>query len=192
MNKKIFRTIIILVVIANFSELSAQPQVNYAVNKSVLGNGGQKMQNSTHKLNGTLGQSIIGLNSNSTHHTKIGFWYKVSELATEVEQNSYNLPEKCELHQNYPNPFNQSTAIKYSIPKVCSRHTLYVRLVVYNLLGNEIAVLVSEQQQHGTYDAKWDASNNPHGVYFYKLVVSSGQGVTNNFVKTKKMILIQR
>ena len=57
-------------------------------------------------------------------------------------------------------------------------------LKVYDVLGREVATLVNKQQQPGTYEVKWDASNKPSGVYYYQ--IRSG-----NFVKTKKMILLK-
>ena len=63
-----------------------------------------------------------------------------------------------------------------------------VRLIVYDILGREIAVLVNESTagglNAGTYEADWDASNYPSGIYFYKLV-------TDNYTETKKMVLLK-
>ena len=57
-------------------------------------------------------------------------------------------------------------------------------LVVYDILGREIAVLVNEKLKAGTYEAEWDASSYPSGVYFYKLI-------TDSYTETKKMVLIK-
>jgi hypothetical protein len=59
-----------------------------------------------------------------------------------------------------------------------------VRLVIYDILGREIATLVNQQLKPGTYEVEWDASNYPSGVYFYKLL-------TSEFIETKKMVLIK-
>jgi hypothetical protein len=83
------------------------------------------------------------------------------------------------LQQNYPNPFNPSTKIKYQIPE-----TGFVSLKVFDVLGNEVADLVSENKPTGSYEVTFDASNLPTGVYFYTL--SAGE-----FVSTKKMLLIK-
>ncbi len=69
-----------------------------------------------------------------------------------------------ELQQNYPNPFNPSTNIQFSVPQ-----TSYVTLEVYNLVGERVGVLVSEQLGAGTYNYDWNASNLTSGVYFYRL-----------------------
>ena len=84
-----------------------------------------------------------------------------------------------ELQQNYPNPFNPSTNIQFSVPQ-----TSYVTLEVYNLVGERVGVLVSEQLSAGTYKYDWNTSNLTSGVYFYRLQSGS-------FVETKKMMLLK-
>ena len=89
------------------------------------------------------------------------------------------------LEQNYPNPFNPSTTIRYSVPstRVNSVQSIIVKIKVYDLLGREIATLVSKEQEPGNYEVKFDASSLSSGVYFYKLQVA-------DFVDTKKMLLL--
>ncbi|MBK9099126.1 MAG: T9SS type A sorting domain-containing protein [bacterium] len=98
---------------------------------------------------------------------------------SDVSEIPSNIPTEYLLEQNYPNPFNPSTTIKFRIPEGS-----YVSLKVYNVLGKEIATLVSEEMNAGTYEVNFDASNLSSGVYFYK--IESG-----NFVKTNKMILMK-
>jgi len=96
------------------------------------------------------------------------------------------------LSQNYPNPFNPTTSIQYA---VSSRQ--FVSIKVFDILGNEIATLVNEEKQPGTYEVEFniysdEGRNLSSGVYFYQLRIgvpetSSGQG----FIETKKMILIK-
>ncbi|NOS86391.1 MAG: T9SS type A sorting domain-containing protein, partial [Ignavibacteria bacterium] len=93
-------------------------------------------------------------------------------------------PEIYYLSQNYPNPFNPQTKIKFAIPSNLKGHTSTVRLIIYDLLGREVATLVNEALKPGTYEADWDASNYSSGVYFYKII-------TESFVETKKMILMK-
>ena len=89
------------------------------------------------------------------------------------------------LNQNFPNPFNPTTTIKYSIPNgVGSKHAFTVQLKVYDILGNEVATLVNEQKAAGNYTVNFDASELSSGIYFYKLIA-------NNFIETKKMILLK-
>jgi hypothetical protein len=111
----------------------------------------------------------------------------LKQLCTSV-RNSYligikpisnEIPTHFMVYQNYPNPFNPSTNIKYEI----SKNTL-VKLSVYDILGKEIAVLVNEKQEPGTYKVEWDASNYPSGVYFYSITATG-------FTETRKMVLVK-
>jgi len=90
-----------------------------------------------------------------------------------------NLPEKYLLSQNYPNPFNPSTGINYSIPK-----NSFVSVKVYDVLGNEVAVLVNKEKPAGNYSVEFNANNLSSGVYFYRIQAGS-------FIQTKKMLLIK-
>jgi photosystem II stability/assembly factor-like uncharacterized protein len=99
--------------------------------------------------------------------------------STFIRNNSSDIPINCNLHQNYPNPFNPSTNIRYEILK-----TGFVKLVVFNALGRETETLVNEKQNSGTYEATFNASQYPSGVYFYRLT-------TDNFSDTKKMVILK-
>jgi hypothetical protein len=83
------------------------------------------------------------------------------------------------LRQNYPNPFNPSTKIEFSVPK-----STFVTLKVFNLLGEEVATLASQELRAGLYTVDWNASNAPSGVYFYRLTAGS-------FVDAKRMLLLR-
>jgi hypothetical protein len=95
-------------------------------------------------------------------------------------ESSNNHPSKIMLHQNYPNPFNPRTIVKYELPI-----TNYVKLIIYNSIGQMIAILVSKKQSAGSYQVEWDASGLASGVYYYRLSTSSG------FVQTKKQVLLK-
>jgi len=95
-----------------------------------------------------------------------------------VEQIS-GLPEDFSLKQNYPNPFNPSTKIEYSLPEAA-----YVQLKVYDILGNEVATLVNEEQSAGTYRADFTGNDLASGLYIAKLQVG-------NYTKTIKMTLLK-
>lgn len=84
-----------------------------------------------------------------------------------------------ELSQNYPNPFNPTTNIRFSVPK-----DGMVSLNVYNLLGQKVATLVSEQLTAGTYNTSFDASKLASGTYVYQIKA-------NGFTATKKMMLMK-
>lgn len=92
------------------------------------------------------------------------------------------MPEQAELLQNYPNPFNSATNIEYILPK-----ENYVKLAIYNLLGEEIKILVDELQKGGKYRVHFSSSvvnELTSGVYFYSLRVNSS-------IVTRKMILLR-
>ncbi len=72
------------------------------------------------------------------------------------------IPSQFNLEQNYPNPFNPVTTIKYQIPEIS-----FVTLKVYDVLGNEIATLVSEEKPAGSYEINFNSSNLSSGIYFY-------------------------
>ena len=89
------------------------------------------------------------------------------------------VPYEFSLSQNYPNPFNTSTTIKFSLP-----HSGSVTLKIYNILGEEVEMLLSERLAAGKYEYEWDAGNLASGVYFYRLTA-------DDFFKMKKLILLK-
>jgi polyhydroxybutyrate depolymerase len=89
------------------------------------------------------------------------------------------IPSGYVLLNNYPNPFNPKTTIEFKLPK-----NEFVKLKVYNALGEEIAILVCERLASGTYKFEWDAGNLTSGVYYYRID-------TGNFVDVKKMVLMK-
>lgn len=94
-------------------------------------------------------------------------------------KNESNTISEFTLTQNYPNPFNPTTNINFSLPKGTK---LY--LSVYDILGNEISILVDGFLNRGIYHIIFDGSHISSGVYFYRLI-------TNEFIETKKMILLR-
>jgi len=100
------------------------------------------------------------------------------EYSQEVEVEVFT-PATFNLEQNYPNPFNPSTSIKYSVPESGN-----IRLSVFNIVGEEVAVLVNGFSQAGSFEVTFDASNLSTGVYLYKLQSA-------NSVQTKKMMLLK-
>jgi photosystem II stability/assembly factor-like uncharacterized protein len=96
-----------------------------------------------------------------------------------IQPISNEVPQTFSLSQNYPNPFNPKSKIKFQIAKLSE-----VKLVIYDVMGREIQILVNEKLSPGTYEAEWDASNFPSGVYFYKLTAG-------DFSDTKKMVLLK-
>lgn len=100
-------------------------------------------------------------------------------FAKEMDETINTIPEVFALEQNYPNPFNPSTKISYSIPTEGN-----VELKIYDILGNEVATLVNEVKAPGYYSADFNASSLASGVYVYTIRA-------NNFVQTKKMLLMK-
>lgn len=94
-------------------------------------------------------------------------------------ENEFQLAESFVLKQNYPNPFNPNTNIQYAIS---SRQ--FITLKVYDLLGKEVATLVSEEKPFGIYEVEFDGSRLASGTYFYQLK-------TDNYIETKKMQLVK-
>ncbi len=81
--------------------------------------------------------------------------------------------------QNYPNPFNPQTKIQFTLPKAGN-----VSLIVYNVVGEEVAQLVNEFKNSGNFEYTFDSAGLSSGVYFYTLK-------TADFVSTKKMIMMK-
>jgi len=98
---------------------------------------------------------------------------------TSIEYPGTEMPSDYQLSQNYPNPFNPTTKIDFSIPEQSN-----VKITIYDVVGNQIAILEDGVKSAGNYSVDWNASNNASGIYFYKLE-------TNNFVKVRKMVLMK-
>jgi len=105
--------------------------------------------------------------------------YRSFNSTVDIRESDFSIVTSFELFQNFPNPFNPSTKIKYSVPQ-----TSQVQIKVFDVLGNEIVTLVSEEKVVGIYEMVWNAANLPSGVYFYQL--KAGE-----YVNTKKMILLK-
>jgi len=88
-------------------------------------------------------------------------------------------PVEYRLEQNYPNPFNPNTTIAFDLPEAS-----HVRLAVYDLLGREVALLVDEERDSGTYQTVFNASNLASGVYLYRLQ-------TGTFSATRRLLLLR-
>lgn len=96
-----------------------------------------------------------------------------------IQKISTEIPSSYSLRQNYPNPFNPMTKIEFAVPKSSG-----VKITVIDVTGKEVAVLVNETLQAGTYKTDWDASAFPSEVYFYRIVA-------DGFKETKRMMLVK-
>ena len=110
------------------------------------------------------------------------FWSDNFEIQLEpigVDDEITGLPTYYNLSEPYPNPFNPTTSIEYSLPLSGE-----VSLIVYNLLGHEVAKLVNGEIEAGYHKVRWNASNFASGIYFYRLRAG-------DFVLTRKMLLLK-
>jgi hypothetical protein len=108
--------------------------------------------------------------------------------ATDVQEET-RIPKEYSISQNYPNPFNPTTKLQFALPQ-----SSLTKLIIYDILGREVATLVNEEKPAGIYTINFsaeggsasggDAGNLPSGVYFYR--IQSG-----DFIQTKKMILMK-
>ena len=112
-----------------------------------------------------------------------------------IEEDGYNFREMFEdlnklgirkfelvgaqMFQNYPNPFNPTTNIEFQIAKSDN-----VKLIIFDILGKEVATLVNESLQPGTYEVTFGAGNLASGIFFYRLQ-------TESYIETKRMMMIK-
>lgn len=120
-------------------------------------------------------EMFAGLYENTSTGAKI---YKRT-FVVGVENISSDIPDEYNLEQNYPNPFNPATTIQFSIPEQS-----FVKLEIFNSLGEKVSTLFNEELRTGSYKYEWNAENLSSGIYYYSLT-------TNNFSKTKKLVLLK-
>jgi len=109
-----------------------------------------------------------------------GGWTALSQnRITGIKEIKGLTPSKYSISQNYPNPFNPSTKIQFTLPSGSN-----VKITIYNILGQQIEVLLDGFRNAGTYEVTWNASNLSSGIYFYRIE-------TGKFVSTKKMTLLK-
>jgi len=109
-----------------------------------------------------------------------GVWKRpLSEINTSVDRFSNALPMHFNLDQNYPNPFNPATTISFSLS---SRS--FILLKVFDLIGREVATIVSEELSAGNHSRQWNAADLPSGIYFYRLQAGT-------FTETRKLVLLR-
>jgi hypothetical protein len=126
-------------------------------------------------VDSTEGYTFTNVRSNHT----IRVIYAIELPPTDVKDKRNIIPIRFALSQNYPNPFNPSTSISFSLPLRSS-----VSLKVFDLIGREVATIVSKEMSAGNYFRQWNATNMPSGVYFYRLQAGTS-------TETKKLVLLK-
>lgn len=135
---------------------------------------------------------ILHCGSGGTSAPHVGSSFRLDDLSfvggTLSVPAPENVPLSMRLYQNYPNPCNPTTEIRYQISAFGN-----VTLGVYDLLGREVAVLVDERKMPGTYEARFDGSHLPGGVYFYRMQVRfpDARDGADTHVQTMKLALVK-
>jgi len=128
------------------------------------------------------GDGDMDVLSASEYDDKIA-WYENLLIVGIADKNPLVVPAQFQLFNNYPNPFNPSTNIQYVLSSM-----QFVSLKIYDVLGNEVATLVSQEKSAGNYEVEFSTGlihqTLPSGVYFYQLRAGA-------FIETKKMILLK-
>lgn len=130
------------------------------------------------KLYGLEAELWYGVYANNPHSWSNTNWFYLE--ITDIQ--GHNIPEtNFTLSNNFPNPFNPTTTIYFQIPKL-----QHIQLIIYDVLGNEVATLVNEEKSAGNYEVEFrtDEIKLSSGIYFYRLHAG-------DFVETKKMILLR-
>ncbi len=149
-------------------------------------------QNKPYYFNDVLNDTVYSITSTSHFNMSLPAYgseiliFSDKALITTVENNYSNHVSTYSLEQNYPNPFNPTTTIRYSVGGFGASP---VNISIYNILGQRIKTLVNSVEIPGYYNVQWDSRNDygnivSSGIYFYVLRV-------NNFIQTKKMILLK-
>lgn len=153
--------------ISTFEFRSTDPNISFTVANDSVTVKINKMGDYTFKIIAKNNSEIVALSPE----------YKFTQ-PNDVKSND-EVIRTFELHQNYPNPFNPNTIIQYSVAK--SRKVI---LKVYDTLGKEVALLVNEFKEVGTYEVEFNAKNLSSGIYFYNLVSGDERAI-------RKMLLLR-
>jgi hypothetical protein len=165
--------LLIFMILLPLSLLYSQQRVE----RYVIGTGGGVSAGTNFILTGTAGQQFAGRTEGVSNRSYSGFWYTYSVL-TGVDETT-QLPDEYRLYQNYPNPFNPVTKIRYELPEESS-----VSLRIYNLIGEEIAVLADGAQAPGKYEVTWNAAGYASGFYICR--IEAGK-----YVSVRKLVLLK-
>ncbi len=142
----------------------------------------------------SIGQPFIGTSQGTGSIVISGFLADTLLRGQIVSVNEPgDVPTTYELYQNYPNPFNPTTIITYQLPA-----SAFVTLKVFDIIGREVATLVSDIHQAGSYTIAWNAGNVASGVYFYRMSArrdlgptDSRDGQAGSFLATRKLMVLR-
>ena len=157
-----------------FTIVNAQ---NYTHKRVVVGSGGRIASAEGITTRAVFGQTAVGFISDGSYTNCAGFFFPFEWITSSDGEDQ--LPLEFGLRQNYPNPFNPSTSIEYTLPDASN-----VRLEVFNILGQRVAILIDARQDAGHHSYTWHAGQRPSGIYFYRITAGSDQ-------KTRKMVLLK-
>ncbi|MHB1049089.1 MAG: T9SS type A sorting domain-containing protein [Bacteroidota bacterium] len=132
-----------------------------------------------------MGQSIFGVSGGNGVTVFTGYTSISKGILSSVKTKNDIVPVVFALYQNFPNPFNPSTTIRYGLPSA-SR----VTLKIYNILGQQIAEIVNQEQSEGIYEVQWNA-NVATGLYFYRIEAASVSDPDHTFTQLKKMLVLK-
>jgi hypothetical protein len=122
---------------------------------------------------------MFGYAINDTIQQPRAIFKKISKT-TSIGVEEFSIPSRLySLSQNHPNPFNPSTTIEFNLPK-----SEFVNLKFFNILGKEVATLVSNKLNSGNHTYTFDGKNLASGIYYYQLVAG-------DYREVKKMILLR-
>ena len=169
--------LIIFVILVFPAKLLSQ---NSAIRWSIFDMGFAMSVSSNTLVKSAIGQGFVGTIQQGNTRIESGFFADTSMRRTIISTVKEQwVPITYLLSQNFPNPFNPSTTISFSFPT-----RSFVSLKVIDLLGREVATIVSEEMSAGNYSRQWNANGFSSGVYFYRLQAGS-------FIETKKLILLR-
>ena len=123
--------------------------------------------------------AVVGASRDDDNGSASGSAYVYSGIIVGIDDEGKELSMEFTLSQNHPNPFNPRTVIDYSLPIRSD-----VKLIIYNLRGQEVTFLINGNMPAGNHQVIWDASNVSSGIYFYRLQAG-------DFVQTRKMVLLK-
>ncbi|MBN2417274.1 T9SS type A sorting domain-containing protein [bacterium] len=127
-----------------------------------------------------LGVMRVLFTATDPHGAAVSDTLKITSVTTDVPENGGSaVPDDYVLYRNYPNPFNPETTIRFGLPRNCR-----IRITVYNMRGQEIAVLADRSMPAGIHEVTWDASAHPSGIYIYRIHAEA-------WSKTGRMLLLK-